>query len=291
MATMDGPGKELPQSLEAEVSVLGAMLLEPNTIDEVASLLTVESFAQPRHQAVYQAICALHERQQGIDIVPVMEELRRRGRLEDAGGAEYLAYLVDAVPSAANAVHYAEIVHEKATQRALIRACNETLSEAYAGRKIARDLLDETQARIFRIAEAGMSRTMQEMRDVLKATFERIDRSRREGEKYSGLATTFHDLDQLTSGFQPGELIILAGRPSMGKTTLALNIIERITTRLGKTAAIFSLEMSAENIARNLLCLHARTCSACTRGSTSTNSAPACSPPRSTRACPWPSAA
>ena len=258
MAQAPDSGKDLPQSIEAEVSVLGAMLLEPAVIDEVASVVKAESFIRPAHQEIYRALVALHERQQGIDIVPVLEELRRRDRLEAVGGAEYLAYLVDAVPSAANAVHYAEIVREKAMQRAIIQTCNETLAAAYGGRALARDLLDETQGRFFRIAEEGMSRNMLEMREVLKTTFERIDRSRRDGDRYSGLPTTFHDLDQLTSGLQAGELIILAGRPSMGKTTLALNIVERVTTRLGKTAAIFSLEMAAENIARNLLCLHAR---------------------------------
>lgn len=258
---MDRPeqaGKELPQSLEAEVSVLGAMLLEPNVIDSVIPVLRPDSFARQSHQEIFQAIVKLHNEQTGVDLVPVMEELRRRGKLEEVGGAEYLAQLVDAVPSAANAAYYAEIVQEKAMKRGLIKACSQALANAFAGRQNARDLLDATQSELFHIAEEGMSKTVVELRDVLKTTFERIDKGRERGDTYSGLPTGFVDLDDLTSGFQNGELIVLAGRPSMGKTSLALNIIERVAIEQKKAAAIFSLEMSQEQIARNMLCCHAR---------------------------------
>lgn len=248
----------MPQSLEAEVSALGAMLLEPAVVDQILPLLRPESFIQPSHQAIYDAIIRLHHARKGIDVVPVMEELKRMGRLDAAGGAEYLAYLLDAVPSAANAVHYAEIVKEKSMQRELISACNRTLARTMSGKLDAHDLLDDAQAQIFRIAEESMKKQVTELREILKNTFEQIDKQSAGDDGYSGLPSGYKDLDDITSGLQAGDLIIVAGRPSMGKTTFAMNMVERIAIEQQKAIALFSLEMSSEQIARNMLCCNAQ---------------------------------
>jgi replicative DNA helicase len=252
------PVKEIPQSLEAEVSVLGAMLLEPAVIDAVGPLLNPNSFSRPSHRAIFQSIIYLHQNQRGIDLVPVMEELKRVGKLDEAGGVEYLAYLVDAVPSATNAIHYAEIVREKAMKRELMDVCRFALSKVAAGKDAARDLLDSTLTQLFHIAEEGMTKDVAELRDVLKSAFERIDRWREKGDRYTGLQTGYLDLDDLTSGLQNGELIIVAGRPSMGKTTFSLNVAANVAITSKKPVAVFSLEMSEEQIAMNLLCREAR---------------------------------
>jgi len=250
--------RELPESLEAEVSVLGAMLLDPSTVDTIAPMLRVEAFTRPAHAEIYRAILRLNDAHQGVDLVTVGEELKKAHKLDEVGGLEYLAQLVDSVPSAANAVHYARIVRERHVHRDLIRVANIILERASAGREESRQLLDDAERLIFEIAELGAHREVTEIKEILKRTFERIDRWRERGQRLTGLETGFHDLDDLTCGLQPAEFIVLAARPSVGKTSLALNILEYVGVRLQRPAVLFSMEMAQEQIVRNMLCSHAR---------------------------------
>ena len=249
--------KEPPHSLEAEVSVLGSMVLNNDTIDVVGPVLREDSFFSAAHRRIFTAILSLHEHQRAVDLVTLRDELERIGDLDRVGGAEYLMALLDGVPAAANVEHYAEIVREKAIIRELLGAAREIFDTASESRVYSRELLDEAQAKIFRIAEQGMRSAVTPIREVLKETFERIDRIRGREGMITGLATGFRDLDDLTSGLQEGELIIVAARPSMGKTTLALNLLRHIGVKLHEPTVIFSLEMSREQVARNMLCAEA----------------------------------
>ena len=246
---------DMPQNIEAEISVLGSLLLNNETIDAVIPILTPDAFFSAAHRKIYGAILALHDERRAVDFITLREELERRDELEAVGGLDYVSSLVDMVPAAANVEHYAEIVREKAIKRDLLGAGREIFDAAANGEMRSRELLDEAQAKIFRIAERGTRSDVAPMKEALKAAFERIDQGR-EG-MLTGIATSFTDLDEITSGLQDGELIILAARPSMGKTSLALNILEYVGVNLHLPAVIFSLEMSREQIARNMLCSHA----------------------------------
>jgi replicative DNA helicase len=249
---------EPPKSLEAEVSVLGSMLLNNETIDVVIPLLNADSFFSSAHAKIYEAVLVLHDNQRAVDIITLRDELDRAKTLEAVGGVEYVSTLVDSVPAASNVEHYAEIVREKAITRSLLGAARKIFDAASQGGEHSRELLDMAQAEIFRIAEEGAKGTMAPMKEVIDAVFHKIDLMTNQQGVLGGLATGFHDLDEKTNGLQPGELIIVAARPSMGKTTLALNIIRHVGVVLDKPALIFSLEMSREQLAQNMLCSHAR---------------------------------
>lgn len=248
---------EPPHSFEGEVSVLGSMLLNNDTIDVVGPILKAESFFSAAHRKIFTAVLSLHEHQRAVDLVTLRDELERAGDLERVGGAEYLMTLLDGVPAASNVEHYAEIVREKAITRDLLGAAREIFDAASGAGVYSRQLLDDAQAKIFHIAEQGMRSAVTPIKEVLKDTFEQIDKIRGREGMITGLATGFPDLDELTSGLQNGELIILAARPSMGKTTLALNILRYVGVNHHVPAVIFSLEMSREQVARNMLCAEA----------------------------------
>ena len=252
----EGQGRTLPKAPDAEVSVLGAMVIHNNTIDLVAPILKPEAFAEPPHRSIYQAILALHEAKSPVDLVSLSAELERQGVLEKAGGEAYLMDVVDAVPAAANAEHYALIVREKWTLRSLIGASEQILDRAYKGRDHDEDLLDEAMKLVYDIAERNIGSRIVNLGDVLRDVFDQLEKGRED--RYSGVPSGYHDLDDLTNGFQPGELIILAARPSMGKTTLAMNIARHIGVQLQMGVAIFSLEMDPRQIATNMLCCQAK---------------------------------
>ena len=232
------------------------MILSNETIDIVVPILGEDDFASPAHRKIFSAVRALHDDQRAVDLVTLRDELKRRGDLEAVGGKEAVYQLTDSVPAAVNVEHYARIVREKAITRNLLSAAREIFDAASQDRTASRELLDNAQSRIFQIAERGTQGSVGPIKDALKAAFEQIDRGR-EG-MLTGLATGFTDLDEMLSGLQPGELIIVAARPSMGKTSLALNIAEHVGVHLQQPVALFSLEMSREQVARNMLCSHAR---------------------------------
>lgn len=255
--TSPAEGRGVPRNVEAERSVLGALLLHTDAIGDVNQVLKPEDFYLPNHQIIYRAILDTYDQRASTDAIVVEEWLSHKGQLEEAGGRDVLLDLAGSVVSAAAVAYHAEIVREKAVLRNLLETCLEVCRRAYENSSRVDDLLDETEQRIFEIARLKLASDTTSIADVLQATFERIDNLRERKGRLTGLATGYYDLDDLTAGLQPGELIIIAARPSMGKTSLALNLLERIA-RDGHAVAMFSLEVSSQQIIQNLLCNRAQ---------------------------------
>jgi replicative DNA helicase len=245
--------KPLPSNLDAERSVLGAILLDNNALNPAVEHLRPEDFFMEQHRRVFTQMIALGENQQAIDLVTLTEELHRRGDLEASGGAPYLAALADGMPRVSNVEHYARIVKEKAMLRNLIHATHNIQQRAFEGEDGADAILDNAESSIFALAEDRVRAGLIPVKDIVRDNFERLERIFREGKSITGVATGYGELDKLTSGLQPSELLILAARPSQGKTALALNMAENISIRAGHPAAIFSLEMSKESLLQRLV--------------------------------------
>ncbi|MCE7902139.1 MAG: replicative DNA helicase [Gammaproteobacteria bacterium PRO9] len=243
---------EPPSSNQAEQALLGGLMLDNSSWDRIADLVGSADFFRPDHRLIFDAIQGLAERSQPADPVTLGEYLASRSELADAGGAAYLTELVTDTPSAANVAFYARIIRERALLRRLIEVGNEIASSAYQpeGRPI-NELVDEAERRVFEIAERGQRRGsgFVRLKDVLNSTIDRLDMLHQSQGAVTGLPTGFTRLDEYTAGLQPGDLIIVAGRPSMGKTSLALNIAENAALGSGKSAAVFSMEMSVEQLA------------------------------------------
>jgi replicative DNA helicase len=249
-STLERP---LPSNLDAERSVLGAILLDNNALNPAVEHLRPEDFFMEQHRRVFTQMIALGESQQAIDLVTLTEELHRRGDLEASGGAPYLAALADGMPRVSNVEHYARIVKEKAMLRNLIHATHNIQQRAFEGEDGADAILDNAESSIFALAEDRVRAGLIPVKDIVRDNFERLERIFREGKSITGVATGYGELDKLTSGLQPSELLILAARPSQGKTALALNLAENISIRAGHPAAIFSLEMSKESLLQRLV--------------------------------------
>lgn len=252
--TFDGRG--VPQNLEAERSVLGALLLHSDAVADV-TFLKPEDFYLPRHQVIFEAILAAFNARHATDPIVVGEELSRGGRMEEAGGHEQLLDLMESVVTAAGIVYHAEIVREKAITRRLLETCLDIARCAYDNELDSKELLDEAERQIFEISRLDKTGDAVSIANVLQSTFERIDRLRERDGRLTGLGTDYYDFDDMTGGLQPGELIIVAARPSMGKTTFALNLTERVAS-LGAAVAFFSLEMSNQQVIQNMLCCRAQ---------------------------------
>ncbi len=251
----DSPtGRKPPQALEAEVAVLGAMLLEPDAVSRVLQYLKPEHFYLQAHRRIHAAVCALFERNVPTDITTVTAELRRMKELDAVGGQAYLSGLLDSVLTAANCEDHARLVLEKSVQRQLIQTATEIVQAGFDEASSAAELLDQAEQKIFDIRQAGFRKGFDKLDVLLKIEWERIEQATAEKRYLTGLTTGFHDLDERTSGLQKGELVIVAGRPSMGKTALALNIAVNAASKAGIAAAVFSLEMSAESLVQRLLC-------------------------------------
>ncbi|HAD59847.1 MAG TPA: replicative DNA helicase [Planctomycetaceae bacterium] len=247
-----------PQNLDAERGVLGSILLLNEAIDEVGEVLRTEQFYSDAHQKIYDAIRHLYENNvRGIDGVTLAEELVRRGDLEDVGGPSYLAEILDTVPHAAHVRYYANIVREKWLQRSLIYACTEILSESYELKTDVEDLLQDAERKVFSIVEQQEGGGKIAISDILMDAFDRIEERLSQEGDVTGCTTGFQDLDAQTTGFQPTELIILAARPSMGKTAFVCNVAEAIA-RDGKGVLLFSLEQSNLELVERFLCITAR---------------------------------
>ena len=247
-----------PHSIEAEQSVIGGLLLENEALDKVADILTAEDFYQFDHKTIFQHIAKLIERNRPADIVTVAESLESTAELSTIGGIAYLASLAQNTPTAANIRRYAEIVRERAIMRKLVTVGSGIAESAYSpnGRD-AQQLLDEAEAKIFQIAEGGKrsNEGFQEINKLLPQVAERIDMlfSRDNQSDVTGIPTGFSDLDSMTSGFQGGDLIIVAGRPSMGKTAFSLNIAENVALDTGLPVAVFSMEMASTQLAMRMI--------------------------------------
>ncbi len=249
-STLERP---LPQNLEAERSVLGAILLDNNALNAALENLRIEDFFLDQHRRVFQGMTDLGENQQAIDLVTLSEELHRRGELEASGGAAYLASLVDGMPKVANVEHYARIVKEKAMLRNLIHATHGIQQRAFEGDDGADAILDNAESSIFALAEDRVRVGLVPMKEIVQKNFDRLEKIFREGKSLTGISTGYGELDKLTSGLQISELLILAARPSQGKTALALNMAENIAVRGGRPVAIFSLEMSKEALLQRMV--------------------------------------
>lgn len=246
-----------PQNLEAEQSVLGSMLLDGEAIIVATDYLTPADFYRDAHQKVFQAICALTDRGEPVDLVTLAEELRQRNTLQAVGGQVALTTLANAVPTSANVTYYARIVREKAVLRSLINAATRIVTRSFEATGEVDEILDAAEQAIFEVARRSGPQGFAVMKEVLKDTFERIDQLWGNKGGVTGVPTGFSGLDQLTCGLQNADLIIIAARPSMGKTTLALNIAQHVAVNEKLPVAIFSLEMSKEQLAQRMLCAQA----------------------------------
>ena len=247
-----------PQSLEAEQATLGAMLLEREAIARVVDVLDPDDFYSPQHQLLYRAMIDLFNDSEPVDLVTLQARLRDRGHLEEVGGTPYLAALYEAASTAAAVEHYAKIVREKSILRALMRAGGEIRNLAQAaGDEDVETVVDRCEQEIFSIGERTISPSFIAIRDLLGETYDRIDEMQESHRPGTGLLTGYDDLDGYLSGLQPSDFVIIAARPSMGKTALALNIASHVARTQDKTVAIFSLEMAKEQLALRLLCSEA----------------------------------
>ena len=255
----EGVDRPPPQNIDAEKGLLGSILLENHVLDDVADLLHAEHFYRDSHQRIYRSIMRLHESgTHGFDAVTLAEALARQNELKEAGGVDYLIELYESVPHAAHAKYYAEIVRDKAIQRRLIGACTDILRQARDDTLETEDLLNQAEQQIFSILEQQEAGSKIELKEILFDTFARIQERLELGGAISGLTTGFRDLDQQTNGLQPSELVILAARPSMGKTAFVLNVAEAIADRSRSAVVVFSLEQSAPELAERFLCIRGR---------------------------------
>jgi replicative DNA helicase len=247
-----------PQSLEAEMAVLGSMLLSEQAVPIGLELLEPNAFYRQAHQTIFSIIANLFQKQKPVDLLTVTEELRASGQLESVGGAHYLASLASSVPTAAHIAHYAKIVKEKAMLRNLITAATQIVSHCYEEQDDVERLVDQAERMLFEIAHRASDTQAVPLKEMLTHSIETIERLYQRKELVTGLPTGLHDLDVLTAGLQPSDLIIVAGRPSMGKSALATCIAEHVGLVERVPVVVFSLEMSKEQLVHRMLCAHAR---------------------------------
>jgi replicative DNA helicase len=259
MASVDDNLRKVPpQNLEAEASVLGGILLENEAINRVLEILAPADFYRESHRKIFRAMMELSDRNEPADLITLSEILKAKGELEAVGGSTYLASLADQVPTAANIAHYARIIREKAILRQLINSATDIATRGFEEQGNVDEFLDAAERVIFDIAEKKIKSAFVSIGDMIKDTLKAVERLYERKELVTGVPTGFKDLDKLTAGLQPSELIIVAGRPSMGKTALALNIATYASLNAGIGVAIFSLEMAREQLVLRMLCSEAR---------------------------------
>jgi replicative DNA helicase len=247
-----------PQNVEAEQSVLGGILIENEAVNKVMEILTADDFYRDAHSRIFNALISLSERDEPADLITLTNELRKIDQLDSIGGASYLASLIDSVPTAANIEYYAKIVKEKAILRKLIQTSTEIITQSYQDRGDVEGFLDEAERAIFEISEKRVKPSFYSIRDIVKESFKTLERLFEKKELVTGVPSGFKELDRLTAGFHASDLIIVAGRPSMGKTALCLNISQYAAIEKRIPVAIFSLEMSKEQLVIRMLCSEAQ---------------------------------
>ena len=245
--------RTLPHNLEAERSVLGAILVHNDAFNTAAQVIDGRDFYRDAHRRIFDRMVALSERNAAIDFITLKEELSRGGELEEVGGPAYVASLVDGVPRATNVEYYARIVKEKATLRNLIYAANKILTNAYEADQESDLILDEAESSIFAVADDRLKAGFVPMRDLVNESFPKIEQLFEHKRLVTGVPTGFVDLDEMTRGLQPGDLVIIAARPSMGKTSLVLNVAQHVAVQPDHSVGFFSLEMSKESLFIRLL--------------------------------------
>ncbi len=245
--------RKLPFSLEAEQSLLGSVLIDPNCMDEIAALITADDFYVPEHSEIFRAVQSMYLKSKNIDVVTLIDELVKSGTYDEAGGREYIKLIVDAVPTAANAKDYAEIIRDKAVLRQLIDAGDDITEAAYAGDDSAENLVEYAESKIFRIAEGRENKNFVHIRDALVQVYDRLSKLSQNPDELKGTPTGYTALDNVIVGMQNSDLVLIGARPGMGKTAFAMNIATEAAIRTKKTVCVFSLEMSAEQLANRML--------------------------------------
>lgn len=253
MDTPPTPNKMVPHNIEAEQAVLGALLIDPDAIVKVVPILRTEDFYLEKHAWIFEAIYALHERREPIDFLTVVAELERRAKINDLGGAAYITALINAVPTAIHIEHYARLVERLATQRRLITAAGNIAQIAYDSEEELDEMINRAEETIFAVAQRRISRDLISMRLAVDQFMDHLDRVQHRQGELLGVPTGFIDLDKLLGGLQPSDLIIVAGRPGSGKTSFALSIMQTAAAQFRKRVALFSLEMSAEQLVQRLV--------------------------------------
>jgi replicative DNA helicase len=247
-----------PQNLEAEQSVLGGILLENEAISKVLETLLPDDFYRESHRKIFNSMIELFEKNEPIDLITLTNQLKSMGHLDGVGGSAYLSSLVDSIPTAANITYYARIVKEKSVLRRLITTATEIVTRGYGDEDDVWDLLDEAEKSIFQIGESQIRPSFFKMKSILQESFKTIEKLYESKEIVTGVPSGFNDIDKLTSGFQASDLIIIAGRPSMGKTAFCLNIAQHVSVEKNIPVAFFSLEMSKEQLVMRMLCSEAQ---------------------------------
>ena len=250
--------RSLPHNLEAEKAVLGAVLIDNEQFNRAAELIDSPDFYRHAHQQIFDKMVSLSDRDEVIDLVTLKEELNRAGNLNEVGGPAYIASLVDGVPKSTNVEYYAKIVKEKATLRSLIGSANKILTTAYQAEVEPEVQLDQAESEIFQIADGRLTEGFQSLKDLVPGGIETLEKLENQQGGFTGVPSGFTELDRLTSGFQPSDLVIIAARPAMGKTSLALNIAQHVGTKTEKTVGVFSLEMSKQALFLRMLTSEAR---------------------------------
>jgi len=258
--SQDSVHKLPPQSIEAEMSILGGILIDNDAINRVLEILEPTDFYRESHRKIFGAMLELSDRREPCDLITLTDSLKRRGDLDTCGGAGYLATLVDYVPTAANIAYYCKIVKEKALSRRLISVATDIVTTGYSDQGNVNEMLDGAQKALFELSENKLRPQYYPVKDVIKDTFKMLQALYEKKEPITGVGTGYVDLDQMTAGFQPGDLIIIAARPSMGKTTLALNIASHASAEAKERvpSVIFSLEMGKEQLVMRFLSSLAR---------------------------------
>jgi replicative DNA helicase len=246
-----------PQNIEAEQSILGAVLLENDALPKAIEVLSSEDFYRESHRKLFNVMIELFEKNEVIDLITVSEVLKRKNELDDVGGVTYLSTLVSMVPTAANVRYHSKIVKQKALLRALLRSATEIAAKVYESPMEADEMVDFAERTIFDISDRRTKTSFFTLKEVIKSSFEMIEHLYDKKEAITGIPSGFADLDELTTGFQPGDLVIIGGRPSMGKTALGLNIAQHVALEMREPVAVFSLEMSKEQLALRMLCAEA----------------------------------
>jgi replicative DNA helicase len=259
MGTLEVPlEKTPPQAQEAEMSLLGAIMMDNTVLDKAAEKLSPEVFYNLSHQVIFKAALELYQQRTAVDIVTICDKLRNSGQLDNIGGAVYLTDLIDSVPTTAHADNWIKVIADKHILRSLINTATAIVRDCFEKGEDADTLLDRAESEIFDIAEKKITESFKPIKNLLTPVVEKIEALHLTKHVVSGLPSGFNDLDDLTSGFQKSDMIVLAARPSIGKTSFALRIVEELTVGHGKPVAIFSLEMSAEQLTQRMLCSRAK---------------------------------
>ncbi|WP_163538794.1 replicative DNA helicase [Gracilibacillus sp. YIM 98692] len=247
-------GRTPPHNIEAEQAILGAIFLEPEAISSSSEILIPEDFYRASHQQIFRVMLQLADKGEPIDLVTVTTMLSDNKQLEDTGGVSYLSDLANAVPTAANIIYYCRIVEEKAILRRLIRTATDIVTDSYSKEDEVEEVLNESEKRILEVSNRKNASSFKNIKDVLIEVYDNIDLLHKNSGEVTGIASGFRDLDRITSGFQRNDLIIVAARPSVGKTAFALNIAQNVAIKTDENVAIFSLEMGAEQLVSRMLC-------------------------------------